>query len=100
MQNFAAGMNLQAYQSQLSDHTHMLRRMGQKLGAQWLTIFLQAAHNFREAFSDPHELHGTYFDEDEWLPGALASNDMAGRHTLSIFKLVLAYHFDVDDKLD
>ena len=100
MQNFAAGMNLQAYQSQLSDHTHMLRRMGQKLGAQWLTIFLQAAHNFREAFSDPHELHGTYFDEDEWLPGALVSNDMAGRHTLSIFKLVLAYHFDVDDKLD
>jgi signal transduction histidine kinase len=100
MQNFAAGMNLQAYQSQLSDHTHMLRRMGQKLGAQWLTIFLQAAHNFRETFSDPHELHGTYFDEDEWLPGALASNDMAGRHTLSIFKLVLAYHFDVDDKLD
>jgi predicted ATPase/signal transduction histidine kinase/CheY-like chemotaxis protein len=100
LQSFAAGMNLDAYQSQVSDHTRMLRRMGQTLVAQWQTIFLQAAQNFREASSEPHELHGTYFDEDEWLPGALASHDMAGRHSLSIVKLLLAYHFDVDDRLD
>ena len=100
MQTFVAGMNLEAYQSQISDYAESLRKMGQIYTPQLLAIQLQTAQNLREAFSDPHKLHGTYFDEDEWLPGALASNDVTGRHQLSIDRLLLAYHFDVDDKLD
>jgi predicted ATPase/signal transduction histidine kinase/DNA-binding response OmpR family regulator len=100
IESFGVGMDLVAYQSQLSDYVDSLNRMGQTLVPQWLTIFLQAAQNFKETFSDPHELHGNYFDEDEWLPNAFASNDVSGRHMLSICKLVLAYYFDVDDKLD
>jgi PAS domain S-box-containing protein len=100
IESFGAGMDLVAYQSQLSDYVDRLKRMGQILVPQWLTIFLQAAQNFKETISDPHELHGTHFDEDEWLPNALASNDVSGRYFLSICRLLLAYHFDVDDRLD
>ena len=100
MHTFVAGMNLVTYESQLSDYADSLKRMGQVFTSQLLAIQLQTARNLREAVSDPHKLHGSYFDEDEWLPTALASNDLVGRHTLSIYKLVLAYHFDVHDKLD
>jgi PAS domain S-box-containing protein len=100
MQAFAAGMNLVTYERHLSDYTDSLKRMGQVFTSHLLAIQLQTARNLREAVSDPHRLHGTYFDEDEWLPKALASNDMSGRHVFSICKLLLAYHFDVHDKLD
>jgi PAS domain S-box-containing protein len=99
MQTFVAGMNLVAYESQLSDYADNLKRMGQVFTSQLLAIQLQTARNLREAVSDPHRLKGAYFDEDAWLPHAIASNDLAGRHTLSIYKLLLAYHFDIHGRL-
>jgi PAS domain S-box-containing protein len=50
--------------------------------------------------SAPHRLVGASFNEDEWLPKAITANDVTGRHYLYVNKLILAYHFDVDDKLD
>jgi PAS domain S-box-containing protein len=100
MGGFAAGMNLDVYQDQLADHANSLFRVGQITTPQWLSIYLQAAQNFKETSPEPHKLNGTYFSEDEWLPGALAANDAAGLHILTINKLVLTYHFDIDDKLD
>ena len=100
IQSFAAGMNLEEYQEQLSDHTNSLRSMGQELAPQWLSIYLQTAQNFKESSSTPHVLTGPYFDEPKWLPNALSANDVLGRHTLYINKLILVYHFDIDDKLD
>ena len=50
--------------------------------------------------SAPHRLDGASFDEDEWLPSAINANDLTGLNYLYVNKLILAYHFDVDDKLD
>jgi PAS domain S-box-containing protein len=99
VQAFASGMNLEAYQSQLSNQTDGLIRLGQKTGYYWVMIYQQTAQNFKETSLEPHRLQGSYFDEDEWLPGAL-ENDVTSLHNLSINKLILVYHFDLDDKLD
>jgi len=100
MQTFVAGTDLTAYKCQLADYDSSLRKMGQVFTPQLLEIQLQTVQNLREASSDPHILQGTYFNEVEWLPTALSSNDFAGRHTYSIYKLMLAYYFDIDNKLD
>jgi len=100
LQTFVAGMNLVAYENQLSDYTEGLKGMGQVFTSQLLAIQLQFARNLRETVPDPHRLQGVHFDEDAWLPKAAASNDLAGRHTLSVYKLVLAYQFDADDLLE
>jgi len=100
MQSFAAGTNLDTYQSLLSEYTNSLYSIGQKTTPQWLSIYLQATQNFKEIFPEPDKLSGTYFNEDEWLSGALAANDELGLHIRSVNKLVLAYHFDIDEKLD
>ena len=95
-QSFAAGMNLEAFQSQLSDYVNSLHRIGQEVVPQFLSIYLQTAQNFKETCPDPHRLVGVdYFDEDEWLPVAIAKKNFVGRNILSINKLVLAYYFDV-----
>jgi PAS domain S-box-containing protein len=99
-QGLVSSMNLVDYHSLLSDYADSLSRIGQVLAPRWLAINLQTAQNLREISTDPHRLNGTYLDEDEWLPTAIASNDMSGRHNHSVCKLLLAYHFDVDDQLD
>jgi predicted ATPase/signal transduction histidine kinase/CheY-like chemotaxis protein len=100
IEGFGAGMDLTDYQRQLSDYVNILNRMGQITVPTWVSIAAQMAQNFMESSSEPHKLLGDYFDEDIWLPEALALKDMTGRHLLSINKLILAYHFDVDSKLD
>ena len=98
--SLAASMNLSAYQNQLSAYTNSLYQMGQIVSFQYVSLYLQTAQNFIYMSSAPHRLDGTSFNEDEWLPGAITANDVIGRHYLYVNKLILAYHFDVDDKLD
>jgi len=100
MQGFAAGMNLDVYQSQLSDYTNRLLRVGQVTTPLYVSIFLQATQSFKEASPEPYQLNGTYFSEDEWLPDAHAANDFFGLHIFSVYRFALVYHFDFDDKLD
>ena len=78
----------------------LLQKLKQFLMPNLLAIFLQTAENFREYSSEPHKLNGAFFNEDEWLPQAIAVNDLTSRHFLSINKFILAYHFDSDDTLD
>ena len=98
--SFAAGMNLSVYQSQLSAYTNSLDKMGQITSSNQVSIFLQTAQSFTEISPEPYRLNGAFFNEDEWLPGAIAANDATSRHYLYINKLILIYHFDVDDRLD
>jgi predicted ATPase len=97
---FAAGMELSAYQSQLAAYTNSLHQMGQIVSFHQVSIYLQMAQNFIDMSSAPHRLDGIFFNENEWLPGAITANDVTSRHYLYVNKLILAYHFDVDDKLD
>jgi predicted ATPase len=99
-QGFAASVNLVEFQNQLTAYTTSLQKMGQVMTPYILAIYLQTAESFKENSPEPHKLNGTFFNEDEWLPGAIAANDLTNRHFLSISKLIIAYHFDVDDKLD
>jgi len=100
LNRFGAGMELAAYQSQLIDFVNLYKRMGQIIFPTWLSIFTQTAQNFMEHTPEPDKLQGAYFDEEAWLPEALAINDMSGRHIVFVNKLILAYLFDVDNKLD
>ncbi len=97
---FDAGMNLDTYESQLSAYIKNVQRMGYITPAQYSSVFLQTALNFKNISPEPQNLIGTFFNEDEWLPGAIKTNDMNGRHYLYIGKLILAYHFDVEEKLE
>jgi PAS domain S-box-containing protein len=99
LQSFAAGKDLKAYQAHIADYEDHLRKTGLTLAADWLSIYQQTAHNFMVVSSEPDRLRGEYFDEDEWLPPALSANDMLGLDSHFINKLILSYHFDVDEKL-
>ncbi|MFC2055284.1 AAA family ATPase, partial [Chloroflexota bacterium] len=99
-QAFAAGMNLVAYQNQVSDYANSLISMDQILAPNWIAIHLQTAQNLRETQPEPDRLDGIYFNEDEWLPSARDSKDLAGLLSHSVCKLLLAYNFDIDDRLD
>ncbi len=98
--SFGAGMNLITYQSQLLDYMNLFTRMGQVSAPTWLSIYVQTAQNFMEGRPEPQKLLGDYFDEELWLPQALALNDLFGRNMVSVNKLVLSYHFDVDHQLE
>ena len=99
MQAFAAGMNLELYQSDISDYIAELQRMGNEMVPQWLLIYQQTVQNFRVVAPEPHKIKGTYFDEDKRLPGILAAKDMTGMGKHSVNKLMLSFHFDKDDQL-
>ena len=100
IESFGAGMALPKLQSQLSDYVKLFTRMGQVIVPKWLPIFTQTAQNFMEITPDPDKLQGVYFDEDIWLPEALDLNDVCGGHAFRFCKLMLAYHFDLDNKLE
>jgi PAS domain S-box-containing protein len=95
-----SGMNLDTYESELSASINSVRRIGYITPAQYASVFLQTALNFRNSSPEPDRLIGNVFNEDEWLPDAITTNDIAGRHYLYTCKLILGYHFDVEDKLD
>ena len=97
---FDAGMNLDIYESQLSAYISNIQKMGYITPAQYSSVFLQTAHNMKKVSPEPHRLIGPYFDEDEWLPGAITTNDIHGRHYFYISKLILAYHFDAEEMLE
>ncbi|MBE9475484.1 MAG: AAA family ATPase [Chloroflexi bacterium] len=97
---FDAGMNLDTYESQLSAYINNVHRMGYITPAHYSSVFHQTAQNFKEISPEPHRLLGAFFNEDEWLPGAITTNDINGRHYFYIGKLILVYHFDVEEKLD
>jgi PAS domain S-box-containing protein len=98
--SFGAGMNLTGYRSQLLDYRNLFNRMGQVIAPTWLSMYAQTVQNFMEPCSEPQKLQGDHFDEELWMPQALALNDMFGRNMVSVNKLILAYHFDVDDQLE
>jgi len=100
VQSLSAGMELPEYRRQLSAYTDSVEGMGQVLTSTMLAIHLQTADNFVKPSPEPHRLRGVYFNEDEWLSQAIASDDLANRHWLSTSKLMLAYHFDHDEVLD
>ena len=99
-QSLAAGMNLPDYRRQLTAYKDKMERLGQVMNPTSLAIHLQVAGNFVEPSPAPHHLSGAHFNEDEWFSQAAAANDLANRHYLSIGKLILAYHFDLDETLD
>jgi PAS domain S-box-containing protein len=97
---FAAGTNLDLYRNELSTYKIRLSQIGEKATSQYVSIYLQVAQNFKEISPEQHKLNGDDFNEEEWLPVARATNDTTGLHFLRINKLVLMYHFDMDDHLD
>jgi len=99
-QAFAAGMDLPEYRNQLSAYADSLRKTGQVMSPTILAIPLQSAANFMAPSAEPHRLIGVSFNEEEWLSQSNAADDFANRQYLSIFKLLLAYHFDRVDSLD
>jgi PAS domain S-box-containing protein len=97
---FDAGMNLGTYENQLSAYISNVQKIGYITPAQYSSVFLQTAHKMKKVSPEPHRLIGPYFDEDEWLPGAITTNDINGRHYFYISKLILAYHFDAEEMLE
>ncbi|UCC52910.1 MAG: hypothetical protein JSV68_02895, partial [Anaerolineaceae bacterium] len=96
---FAAGTNLDVYRDELSAYKIRLSQIGEKATSQYVSIYLQAARNFKEISPEPHKLNSVDFNEDEWLPVARATNDTTGLHFLRTNKLVLMYHFDMVDQI-
>jgi hypothetical protein len=97
--NLLAGMQLDEYSSQVHEHVQILEKLGQTTFAVWTSIYLQSAVNFIESSEDPQRLSGTYLNEDEFLRAAEENNDVTGRHFIYAPKLLLAYHFGVDNRL-
>ena len=95
----AIGMNLDDFQRKVSAYNQGVKAIGQELMYRRITICLQTAQNFMTPGSTPHVLKGQYFDEDQWLPDAVATKDLSNLNLLFLNKLWLSYHFDCDDRL-
>ncbi len=95
----AAGMNLDDFQEMVSAYNQSVKAIGQELMYRRITIGLQAAQNFMIPGSSPHVLKGQHFDEDQWLPDAVATRDFSNLNLLFLNKLRLSFHFDCDDRL-
>ncbi len=95
----AAGMNLGEFQRKVSGYNQRVKAIGQEVNYRRISIGLQTAHNFMTPGSTPHVLKGRHFDEDQWLPDAVATKDRSNLNFLFLNKLRLSYHFDCDDKL-
>jgi len=96
----AAGLDLDAYRRRVADYVQFCDSWDQRGVAVWLSIFLQTAQRLEETSPEPHRLVGTYFNEDDWLPEAEAAGDIPGRHWFFELRLLLVYHFDVDNEFD
>jgi|GEM_PF-128458 len=95
----AMGMNLEDFQLKVSVCNQGVKGIGQELMYRRITIGLQTAHNFMTTGSAPHVLKGQHFDEDQWLPDAVATQDFSNLNFLFLEKLWLSFHFDCDDRL-
>ncbi|MBT8368690.1 MAG: sigma 54-interacting transcriptional regulator, partial [Deltaproteobacteria bacterium] len=95
----AAGMNLGEYQRKVTGYNQRVKAIGQEVNYRRISIGLQTAHNFMTPGSTPHVLKGRHFDEDRWLPDAVATQDRSNLNYLFLKKLWLSYHFDCDDRL-
>jgi predicted ATPase len=84
----ATGMNLDDFQQMVSAYNQGVKNIGQELMYHRITIGLQAAQNFMIPGSSPHVLKGQHFDEDEWLPDAVATRDFSNLNFLFLNKLV------------
>jgi PAS domain S-box-containing protein len=95
----AMGMHLDDFQQKVSAYNQGVKAIGQELMYRRISIGLQAAQNFMIPGSSPHELKGQHFDEDQWLPDAVATRDFSNLNLLFLNKLRLSFHFDFDDRL-
>ena len=95
----AAGMNLGEFQRKVAGYNQRVKAIGQEVNYRRISIGLQTAHNFMTPGSAPHVLKGRHFDEDRWLPDAVATKDRSNLNYLFLEKLWLSFHFDCDDKL-
>jgi predicted ATPase len=95
----AAGMNLGEFQRKVAGYNQGVKAIGQEVNYRRISIGLQTAQNFMTPGSTPHVLKGRHFDEDRWLPDAVATKDRSNLNYLFLEKLWLSYHFDCDDKL-
>ena len=95
----AAGMNLGEFQRKVSGYNQHVKAIGQEVNYRRIGIGLQTAHNFMTKGATPHVLKGQHFEEDQWLPDAVARRDRSNLNFLFLNKLRLSYHFDRDDKL-
>jgi predicted ATPase len=95
----AAGMNLGEFQRKVAGYNQGVKAIGQKLMYRRISIGLQAAQNFMTPGLTPHVLKGQHFDEDQWLPDAVATQDLSNLNLLFLNKLRLSYHFYCDDRL-
>ena len=95
----AMGMNLDDFQRTVSGYNQGVKAIGQKLMYRRICISLQAVQNFMTPGLTPHVLKGQHFDEDQWLPDALATQDLSNLNLLFLNKLRLSFHFDCDDRL-
>jgi hypothetical protein len=92
-------MNLDDFQRKVSALNQGVKAIGQELMYRRICISLQTAQNFMTPGSRPHVLKGLHFDEDQWLPEAVATKDRSNLNYLFLAKLWLSYHFDCDDRL-
>jgi predicted ATPase len=95
----AMGMHLDDFLRKVSAYNQGVKAIGQELMVRRINIGLQAAQNFMTPGSRPHVLKGQHFDEDQWLPDAVATRDLSNLNLLFLNKLRLSFHFDCDDRL-
>ncbi len=93
------GMNLDDFQRKVSILNQSVKAIGQEFMYRRINIGLQSAQNFMKPGSTPHVLKGPHFDEDQWLPDAVATKDLNNLNYLVLEKLRLSFHFDCDDRL-
>ena len=93
------GKNLDTVRNQVTEELLLLKKFNQTAFATYISFFLQAAINFIEPSEESHRLLGRHIDEEAYLPAAEAANDNTGMHFFYAIRLMLSYHFDVDNEL-
>lgn len=94
-----AGKNLDEFRSQMIKYIQLLEGVNQTIFATWTANYLQAGISFMDPTVEPQRLIGDYFDENTFLAAAEAANDITGRHFYYAIRLMVTYHFDVDNEL-
>jgi len=94
-----SGMNLDDFQQRVSTYNQAVKALGHEFTYSGISFRLQTAQNFMTTGPTPHVLKGQHFDEDQWLPDAVAKGYRTDIYCLFLAKLWLSYHFDCDDRL-
>ncbi|MFB2916933.1 trifunctional serine/threonine-protein kinase/ATP-binding protein/sensor histidine kinase [Aerosakkonema funiforme] len=90
---YFSGCELMEVEQQTAIYSQAISQIKQENPANWTAIYRQVVLNLLGQGENPKLLIGDAYNEEQWLPQAIAANDRTGLHFFYLNKLILCYLF-------